>query len=182
MDTGGRKNNHKKKEDSVLGSGLATVDEIMNDAIPLVNGAAAKEDVYPSMADRIGTPTIGNTPGKSSYANITGTPLMLALLHLICVSNLGIGSGHYTCNVRGRANEWKPHSGSSGKICRSIHEDCPQRIRCGEKKDYEEEASQKTFGGVLKGVEPTIEVGIQLHLMSSIAVILIWSLVPLRGY
>ncbi|GKD49051.1 hypothetical protein Tco_1278027 [Tanacetum coccineum] len=76
MDTGGRKNNHKKKEDSVLGSGLATVDEIMNDAIPLVNGAAAKEDggngidvVVPvesicAISDRFANTTYGFFLGK----------------------------------------------------------------------------------------------------------------------
>ncbi|GKB20719.1 hypothetical protein Tco_0854642, partial [Tanacetum coccineum] len=95
---GRRKNNHRKKVDTVLGSSSATVDEIMNDATPLVDVAAAKEDVSPSMADENvtkatpslfeettvlesypplptrGTPTTGDTPGKSSYANVTGKP------------------------------------------------------------------------------------------------------------
>ncbi|GJR81175.1 RNA-directed DNA polymerase, eukaryota, reverse transcriptase zinc-binding domain protein [Tanacetum coccineum] len=52
LDLGRRKNNHRKKVDTVLGSGLVTgLDEIMNDAIPLVDDVVA-EDVVPSfMAD-----------------------------------------------------------------------------------------------------------------------------------
>ncbi|GJZ70825.1 putative reverse transcriptase domain-containing protein [Tanacetum coccineum] len=47
-----RKNNHRKKVDTVLGFGLVTrLDEIMNDAIPLVDVVAANEVVSPSMAD-----------------------------------------------------------------------------------------------------------------------------------
>ncbi|GKG41459.1 hypothetical protein Tco_0473210, partial [Tanacetum coccineum] len=52
LDSGGRKNNHRKKVDTVLGFGLVTrLDEIMNDAIPLVDVVAANEVVSPSMAD-----------------------------------------------------------------------------------------------------------------------------------
>ncbi|GJR42208.1 reverse transcriptase domain-containing protein [Tanacetum coccineum] len=98
LDMGRRKNNHRKKVDTVLGSSSATVDEIMNDATPLVDVAAAKEDVSSSMDDENvtkatpslfeettvlesypplptrGTPTTGDTPGKSSYDNVTGKP------------------------------------------------------------------------------------------------------------
>ncbi|GJW24713.1 hypothetical protein Tco_0038524 [Tanacetum coccineum] len=88
------------KTDTVTSTGLATkLDGIMNDATPLFDtAAAAMEVVYPSMVDesvakenpslllvttslesypplpKQVTTTTGNTPGMSSYANVTGKP------------------------------------------------------------------------------------------------------------
>ncbi|GKB91245.1 retrotransposon protein, putative, ty1-copia subclass [Tanacetum coccineum] len=99
LDSRRRKNNHRKKVDTVLGSGLVTgLDKIMNDDIPLVDDVVAEDVVPPFMADenvakaktswfeektvlesyrslptQVTTMT-GNTPGKSSYANVTGKP------------------------------------------------------------------------------------------------------------
>ncbi|GJS79846.1 hypothetical protein Tco_0729727 [Tanacetum coccineum] len=99
LDSGGRKNNHRKKTDNVTGTGSVTEsDGILNVATPLVDAVAAKEVVSPSMVDEtvvkekpsslvdtngLGsylplptqeTTTAGNTPCKSSYANVTGKP------------------------------------------------------------------------------------------------------------
>ncbi|GJV05871.1 retrotransposon protein, putative, ty1-copia subclass [Tanacetum coccineum] len=99
LDSGRRKNNHRKKVDIVLGSGSVTgLNEIMKDDIPLVDDVVAKDVVSLSMADEnvakakrslFGEKTVlesyrslptqvttltGNTPGKSSYANVTGKP------------------------------------------------------------------------------------------------------------
>ncbi|GJW82854.1 hypothetical protein Tco_0155999 [Tanacetum coccineum] len=96
LDSGGRKNNHRKKENTVTGTvSVMKLDGIMNDVTPLV---AAKEVVSLSIVDETvakenpsslvettglksypplptqETTTTGNTPGKSLYANVTGKP------------------------------------------------------------------------------------------------------------
>nr|GEU97079.1 hypothetical protein [Tanacetum cinerariifolium] len=63
--------------------------------------------------------------------------------------------GHYTCNVRVEY-EWKPSRCSSCKVFRHIHEECLKNIGAGEKKTMKKPS--QTSQGVLKGVEPTIEV------------------------
>nr|GEY48543.1 hypothetical protein [Tanacetum cinerariifolium] len=99
LDSRGRKNNHRKKVDIVLCSSSVTgLDRIMTDDISLVDVAAAKEvfsspivdenvvkekqssfeettglESYPQLPTHV-TTTTSNTPGKSSYANVTGKP------------------------------------------------------------------------------------------------------------
>nr|GEU97080.1 hypothetical protein [Tanacetum cinerariifolium] len=63
--------------------------------------------------------------------------------------------GHYTCNVRVEY-EWKPSRCSYCKVFRHIHEECLKNIGAGEKKTMKKPS--QTSQGVLKGMEPTIEV------------------------
>ncbi|GJX74389.1 putative reverse transcriptase domain-containing protein [Tanacetum coccineum] len=77
LDAGGRNNNHKKKTNMVVGTGSFTEsgsDEpvVMEMQSPVV---AMDSDVgsYPPLPTQ-GTTPAGNTPGKSSYANVNGKP------------------------------------------------------------------------------------------------------------
>ncbi|GKA49685.1 hypothetical protein Tco_0742758 [Tanacetum coccineum] len=96
LDSGGRKNNHRKKANTVTGTVLVMkLNRIMNDATLLI---AVKEVVSSSIVDETvakekpsslvektglksypplpmqETTTTGNTLGKSSYGNVTGKP------------------------------------------------------------------------------------------------------------
>ncbi|GKF00021.1 putative reverse transcriptase domain-containing protein [Tanacetum coccineum] len=93
LDSRGRKNNHRKKTDTVTGTGSVTEsDGTLNDATPLV-ASVEKEVVSPSVDETVAkdkqthislgsvpplptheTPSAGNAPGNSSYANVTGKP------------------------------------------------------------------------------------------------------------
>nr|GEU61599.1 hypothetical protein [Tanacetum cinerariifolium] len=72
LDSGGMKNNNRKKTNTVPGS-ITESDGILNDTTPLES--AAKEVVSPFVVDEtVKTTTAGNTSDKSSYANVTGEP------------------------------------------------------------------------------------------------------------
>ncbi|GKB42323.1 hypothetical protein Tco_0887265, partial [Tanacetum coccineum] len=65
------------------------------------------------------------------------------------------GAGHYICNVCVEY-ERKPPRCATCKVFRHIHKECLKNIGAGEKKTVKKPS--QTSRGVLKGVEPTIEV------------------------
>ncbi|GJZ71301.1 proteasome subunit alpha type-5 [Tanacetum coccineum] len=67
LDSGGRNNNYRKKSNTDSGNGLSTE----SDGIAKENTSLGS---YPPLPTR-GTTLAGNTPGKSSYANVTGAPI-----------------------------------------------------------------------------------------------------------
>ncbi|GKE36388.1 beta-caryophyllene synthase, partial [Tanacetum coccineum] len=67
IDIRGRKNNHRKKTDTTTGTSTGSVtksDGTLNNATLIIDSIEKEE-----------TPSAGNAPGKSSYANVTGKPI-----------------------------------------------------------------------------------------------------------
>nr|GEW58933.1 hypothetical protein [Tanacetum cinerariifolium] len=94
LDSGGKKNKHRKKSDTTATVSIRESDGTLNDATPLVD-PIEKEVVSPSVVDEtavkekqsplvnstgLGSPTqkthsTGTAPDKSSYTNVTGKPI-----------------------------------------------------------------------------------------------------------
>ncbi|GJU00257.1 putative reverse transcriptase domain-containing protein [Tanacetum coccineum] len=131
-----------------------------------VSVTAFSEDGLSAIATKLGTPLMLDSYtfdmcmqswGRSSYARVMiELRADVELKDNIVVAMPKITrEGHYTCNVRVEY-EWKPPRCSSCKVFGHIHDECPKNTGVGEKKIVKKRS--QTSQGVLKGVEPTIEV------------------------
>nr|GEV36360.1 hypothetical protein [Tanacetum cinerariifolium] len=95
--------------------------------------------------------------GRSSYARVLIKLRADVKLkdNIVMAMPKSTREGHYTCNVRVEY-EWKPPRCSSCKVFGHFREECPKNTGAGEKKAVKKPS--QTSRGVLKGVEPTIEV------------------------
>ncbi|GKD63680.1 cytokinin dehydrogenase 3-like protein [Tanacetum coccineum] len=97
------------------------------------------------------------TWGRSSYARV----LIELRANVELKNNIVVAmprireEGHYLCNVHVEY-EWKPLRCATCKVFGHIHEECPKNTGAGETKTMKKPS--QTSQGVLKGVEPTIEV------------------------
>nr|GEV79325.1 putative reverse transcriptase domain-containing protein [Tanacetum cinerariifolium] len=110
LDSRGRKNNHRKKTDTLTGTGSVTESYgTLNDATPLI-ASVKKEVVSPSVDKTVAkdkqtltslglvpllptheTPSASNAPNKSSYANVTGKPIGTKLNFHTLFTHMGNG-------------------------------------------------------------------------------------------
>ncbi|GKC71048.1 retrotransposon protein, putative, ty1-copia subclass [Tanacetum coccineum] len=130
------------------------------------NTWAFSEDGLSAIATKLGTPLMLDSYtsdmcmqswGRSSYARV-----MIELRadvelkdNIVIAMPKFTREGHYICNVRVEY-EWKPPKCASCKVFGHIHEECPKNTGADEKKTVKKPS--QTSRGVLKGVEPTIEV------------------------
>ncbi|GJX77152.1 nucleotide-diphospho-sugar transferase [Tanacetum coccineum] len=113
-----------------------------------------KEDVstVPVWVKLHGVPVTAFREDGLSAITKLGTPLMLDSYTFDMYMQ---SESHYTCNVHVEY-EWKPPRCSFCKVFGHIQEECPKNTGAGEKKIVKKPS--QTSRGVLKGVEPTIEV------------------------
>ncbi|GJX40516.1 beta-caryophyllene synthase [Tanacetum coccineum] len=119
-----------------------------------------KEDVstIPVWVKLHGVPvTAFSDDGLSAIATKLGTPLMLdSYTSDMCMQSWG-RSSYARVMIELQADyEWKPARCATCKVFGHMHEECPKNTCIGEKKTVKKPS--KTSRGVLKGVEPTIEV------------------------